>query len=96
MPLAFGRAGVQGQKVKQSLLIPFYFLVVPASIPSPGMIIHHPMGPGLEDFPDDRISLPSPPWGSRYSLGRMVLYRFFRTSPGMSYSFGSTKFMGIS
>lgn len=37
-----------------------------------------------------------PPQGSEYSLGRMVLYRFFRTSPGMSYSFGSTKFMGIS
>lgn len=40
---------------------------------------------------------PAPtPWGSEYSLGRMVLYRFFRTSPGMLYSFGSTKFMGIS
>ena len=36
------------------------------------------------------------PRGSEHLLGRMVLYRFFRTSPGMSYSFGSTKFMGIS
>lgn len=63
-------------------------------LPSP--LSRYPWRPALGQRSHLQRVSSSPVLCNEYSLGRMVLYLFFRTSPGMSYSFGSTKFMGIS